>query len=167
MTAREDAQTFMAWVRLVYGHPWSDRGPLDLAAIEAEIVRLLRAEQPVPAFAQKWLVDWYSPRGDLGRGEDGYAARKFRNERRDYERGLKIAEKVTNGGKSVDAAIKEVLIEEKKASGKSDAEITDGELRQGKRSWASAKLFMHPEYINWLDRLADRWRRKRVQPEVD
>jgi hypothetical protein len=53
----------MAWVRLVYGHPWSDRAPLDLAAIEAEIVRLLSAKQPVPAFAEKWLVAWYSPRG--------------------------------------------------------------------------------------------------------
>jgi hypothetical protein len=166
MSARKDAKTFMAWARLVHGHQWIDREPLDLAAIEAEIVRLLRAEHPVPAFAQKWLVGWYSPRGDLGRGEDGYAARKFRNERRDYERGLKIAEKVTNGEKSVDAAIKEVLIEEKKANGESDAEITDGQLRQGKRSWASAKLFMHPEHINWLDRLADRRRRKRVQPEV-
>jgi site-specific recombinase XerD len=142
MSARKDAKTFMAWALLVHGHQWIDREPLDLAAIEAEIVRLLRAEHPVPAFAQKWLVGWYSPRGDLGRGEDGYAARKFRNERRDYERELKIPEKVTNGEKSVDAAIKEVLIEEKKANGESDAEITDGQLRQGKRSAPQACLDM-------------------------
>ena len=144
MSAREDAKIFLAWMRLVHGYQWSDCGPLDLAAIEAEIVRLLRAEQPVPAFAQKWLVDWYSPRGDLGRGEDGYAARKFRTERRDYERGLMIAEKITNGGKSVDAAIKEILIAEREANGKCDAEVTAGQLREMKRSWASAKRFMHP-----------------------
>ena len=64
----EAIQANEAWMRLVYGHPWSDPEPPDVRAIEAEIVRLLRHEQPVPPFAQKWLVDWYSPRGDLGRG---------------------------------------------------------------------------------------------------
>ena len=155
MSADEDAKIFMAWVRLVYGHQWSDRGPLDRGEIDAEIVRLLRADQPVPAFAQKWLVDWYSPRGDLGRGEDGYAARKFRTERRDYERGLMIAEKITNEGKSVAAAIKEILIAEREANGTCDAEVTDGQLREMKRSWTSAKRFLHPLWFKrpkkWIE----------------
>ncbi len=158
MQARRDKiieaiQANEAWMRLVYRHPWSDPEPPDVRAIEAEIVRLLRHEQPVPPFAQKWLVDWYSPRRDLGRGEDGVATRKFRTERRHYEIGLKIAEKVTNGGKSIDDVIEEILGEER--------------VRQGKRSWASAKRFMHPDEVRWLDRLADRRRRNRVQPEVD
>jgi hypothetical protein len=147
MSAPEDAETLMAWVRLMclvqYGHR-----PLDVPAIEAKIVRLFRAEQ-FRLFAEKFLVDWC--RSDLGRLQDGRTARKDQTARRDRERALNIEEKVlANGRKNVEDAITQVLIEEKIASGKSGTtEINEGQLRQGFRSWASRRRLIHPM---WFER---------------
>jgi hypothetical protein len=149
MSARENVKASLAWARLVYQDLWNNTEPLDLDGIDAEIRRLFRLEGTIPEFAQKWLVDWY--RNDLGRLQDGRTARKDQTARRDYERALKIEEKIlANGKKSVTAAIAEVLIEEKKASGKSvTTELTEGQLRQGLRSWASRKRLIHPM---WFER---------------
>jgi hypothetical protein len=65
---------------------------------------------------------------------------------------------------SVDAAIKEVLREEKIANvtAAKDIAITEGERRSWERSWNNAKEYM-PELIERLDELLDQ-RSKRSKP---
>ena len=60
MSALEDAKVFMAWVRLVYGHSWSEPPP-DPTEFAKEIARLLRRGKPIPPFAQAMLADFLDP----------------------------------------------------------------------------------------------------------
>jgi hypothetical protein len=140
MSALEDAKVFMAWGHLVYGHTWS-KPPPDPTEFAKEIAKALRLGEPIPPFAQKWLADLLDPPPGQG-GEfklifkrDGYAARKLETELRDYRKALEILEA--------------------KQSGLSTRKAVDKIGGEGMRALRSAKRFMHPWLLAWLN-LKDR-----------
>ena len=157
-----------AWMRFVYGQSWDNPEPLDPEEFMAEFARLISLDAPIPPFARKYLADLTKSQGPfrLILQPRGRAAQRFKTERRDYERALKIVDEIGKDENlsSVDAAIKEVLREEKIANGTAakDIAITEGERRSWERSWNNAKQFM-PELIERLDGLLDQ-RSKRSKP---
>jgi hypothetical protein len=124
-------------VRLVYGHSWSEPPP-DPTEFAKEIARLLRLGKPIPPFAQAMLADFLDPpqgfRGELSLvfERDGYAARKLKTELRDFRIALKILEAKQKGA-STRKAVAEIM------------------PNGGMRAWVSAKRFMHPWLLAWLN----------------
>ncbi|MGA2637423.1 hypothetical protein [Methylocella sp.] len=145
MTAWEDAKTAMAWRRLVHGHSWAgDPAPIDIDALTAKLVALLRNGKPVPAFAATHIADLLDPPGAGGEISlvlqlNKRPAQTYRTQRRDYGRGLEIIKKLASG-KRITTAIREVLLAEKAAAGEPVAELTRGEIAQGFTSWEKAQL---------------------------
>ena len=148
MSARDDRdakKAHFAWLRLlVLRQSWNEQKPLDTEEFEAELAQLFGLGQPIPPFAQRGLRDLIKSRGPyrLGLLKNGLAARRFRTERRDYERALKIADEIEKyeNISSVEAAI---------------AKITNTAKRQWPRSFDEAREFMSPEHIEHLERLLD------------